>query len=70
MDTHMMMEPTNFLVHIAIAIAAVVYGVLSGRAKAARLRTLHQDISKGNPRGYLILFVVFAMVTTTFALQT
>jgi hypothetical protein len=45
-----------------IAIAAVVYGVLTGRAKAARLRSLGNDLQAGRMRGYAVIALVGAVV--------
>ena len=48
----------NPLLLLLIPAASVVFGVMSGRAKAARMRELAQDLKEGKPRGWAVVFVV------------
>ena len=55
-------DPSNLLLSLLIAAAAVVYGVAGGRAKAARMRELAQDLKDGRPRGWTVILVVAAII--------
>ena len=57
--------PTPVL-SVLIGVSAVIFGIYSGRAKAARLRDLQQDLKDGKPRGYLVLAVVFFAIVLAF----
>lgn len=57
----------NLALQVMIVLAAVAYGIFSGRAKAERLRQLHADLKDGKMRGYAVigtvaLFVAFCLV--------
>jgi hypothetical protein len=57
----MPIDLSNLLLMLLIAAASVVFGVMSGRAKAARMRELAQDLKEGKPRGWAVVFVVVAI---------
>lgn len=54
----MSIDPGNVYVHVLIAVAAVIFGVVSGRAKAARMRELGRDLKAGNLRGFAVVAIV------------
>lgn len=54
----------QLLLPFVIAALAVPFGILAGRAKAARMRELRHHVLTGQARGYLvILFILIIMVT-------
>lgn len=59
------MSPADYLPHLAIGAAAVTFGILSGRARASRLRNLQADLAAGNTRGYLVLLTVVLLIAAT-----
>ncbi len=60
------MRFADLVLPLLIAAAAVIYGAFAGQARASRLRELHQDISTGNLRGYLVIFFVIVMILASF----
>ena len=64
----MPIDPPNPLLLLLIVAASVVFGVMNGRAKAARMRELAQDLKYGRPRGWaVILVVVMIFLVATLA---
>lgn len=60
------MDQNTLIVQILIIVAAVFFGILSGRAKAAHLRQLGDDLNKGRKSGYAIIAIVVAIIGYSF----
>jgi hypothetical protein len=60
------MSLADFLLPLLIAASAVAYGIFAGRARASRLRSLHQDVSNSRMRGYLVIVAVIGIIIATF----
>ncbi len=59
------MELSSFATSVLIAVAAVVYGVFSGRATGERLRGVVRDVNDGKLQGWLIVAGVGLAVAYT-----
>lgn len=59
------MSFADFLLPILIAVSAVFFGLFTGRAEAARMRELRDDVLASKPRGYLVILAVVAIVFAT-----
>lgn len=55
-------DSSSILLQLLIVVVAVIFGIWTGRAKAARMRELRDDLSEGRPRGYAILAIVAAVI--------
>jgi len=56
------MDASNILLSIAIAVAALAFGVLSGRANANRMRDAGRNLKDGRVSGLAVFGVVAAVV--------
>ena len=53
------------LLYLLLLFVGSIYALRSGRANAARMRALQNDLVENNLRGYLILAFVVVLVTLT-----